>query len=289
VRKILAVTIFIAIFAVASVARAEMTFGASSRAGYNDNVSNAQNAGDKISDEFLTGSASLSQVWIFGSNYVLSAGGDLNGEWFSHLSGLRNASIDAALSLRRKWGLGSLAPWARLSLVGGRTGYDDSYRNLTYYRATIDTGKRISARFNLLAAYVFEHHDGSIPTPEYGEPPADVFSQNAHSVAITLEFSALSSLLMDVGLSARHGDVVSTTPQNPDIYYGSRAAVEDPAFGPEEYAYRIIGTTYGVHAGTHYALNEHHLIGFEVKYFSTRASGNNYNNVIPEITWSYRY
>jgi hypothetical protein len=289
VRASLALAFFIAVSAMAAAAHAEIGFGASAQTGFNTNLSNAQNAGDKISDEFLSASLSLSQLWFLGSSYLVSASAETSGEYFDHLSGLRNASFDASLSARRKWGLGSLAPWARATLVAGRTGYEDSYRNLTYYRGSLETGKRVTAALNVSAAYLFVHHDGAIAPDEYGEPPTDVFSGNAHSLTLNLEYSALPRLLLNLQVVGRHGDVVSTTHQNAGIYFGSRAAVEDPAFGDEEYAYRMIGTTYGIQAGSHYALGAHHLIGVQFGYFSTHASGNNYINMIPEITWAYRY
>jgi len=95
---------------------------------------------------------------------------------------------------------------------------------------------------------------------------------------------------VSLGLLARHGDVVSTGEEDSIVTYAARAIAEDPAFGTEEYAYRITGTTYGFTAGIDYSLTTHSALGFAFARFDTHADGgNNYTKSVPQITWDYRF
>jgi len=88
----------------------------------------------------------------------------------------------------------------------------------------------------------------------------------------------------------RRGDVVSTTAPNPQIFYASRALADDSAFGADEYAYRIFGSTYGFRAGINYAPTAHSLLGLEFKRLQTHAEGgNDYTKSVPQITWDYSF
>jgi hypothetical protein len=74
------------------------------------------------------------------------------------------------------------------------------------------------------------------------------------------------------------------------IYYASRALAEDPAFGPEAYAYKLPGTTWGARLGVSYSTTEHSLLGAAFERFDTHADGgNDYTKTIVEITWDYRF
>jgi hypothetical protein len=224
-----------------------------------------------------------------GSNYALSIGGDVQGEWYRHLDGLDAVGADATISLRHKYGLGAYAPWLRGSLSIGRNAVNDAYRNTTRYHAALTAGKRLSARTNLWGEYSFERRDAKPHGEQYGLSN-DAFTVGGHSLALNLEFNFTDRLSFGAGLVARHGDVVATTRPGYGIYAPSRAVAADEAFGPDFYAYRLVGTTYGARVGVHYALGDHNLIGVTFAHYDTRADGgNNYRNSIPEIAWEYRF
>jgi hypothetical protein len=88
----------------------------------------------------------------------------------------------------------------------------------------------------------------------------------------------------------RHGDIVSTGEGNYQILNSARAIAEDPAFGPEDYAYRLTGTTLGFKAGVNYSPTAHSLVGIDFRRFDTRAyGGNDYAKSIVEITADYAF
>lgn len=270
-------------------ALADWSVSASAQARYDDNVGNAQNYGDQTSDEIFGAALSAFQTFTLSDAYSLSAGGDLNGEWFDHLNGLRNASLDGVLSLKRKWGLGAFAPWSRVLLSVGRSEFDDSYRDFTAYRAALAAGKRIDSRLNLWVEYSFEHRAAA--AGESVEPgiSADAFTQNGHRLAASLEYAASSKVFASLSVFARRGDVVSTVQSDEDIYPRARAVEEDPALGEDAYAFRVIGNTYGLRPGLAYALGEHSLLGVAYLWARTYAQGADYLKSVVEINWSYRY
>jgi hypothetical protein len=269
---------------------AEWSISAAAQARYDDNVGNAQNSDDKVSDESFGASLSAYQTMVLkDDDYTLSAGGDLSGEWFDHFDGLSNASLTASVSLKRKWGYGAFAPWGRAALSVGRSEFDDSYRDYTAYRAALATGKRLGERFNLWAEYSYEHR--SARSGENVEPgiSSDAFTLNGHRIAASLEYTASARISFNFGAFARRGDVVSTVQDDEGIYDRARAVEEDPALGDDAYAYRVLGNTYGVRIGAGYRLTEHSLIGCAYLRARTYASGAEYSRSTAEINWSYRY
>jgi long-subunit fatty acid transport protein len=225
-----------------------------------------------------------------GESYSVTVGGDLNGEAFRRLTGLNNASLDGTISLKKKWGLGAFAPWARAGVSVGRSSYDDSYRNAWNYRATLASGRRIDERWNLWAEYAFDRRAASPRMEEVPGLSGDAFSQDSHNVAVNLEYSLNESTFLALGLLGRRGDVVSTTGDSEKTNYAPRALAADPAFGPEAYAYKLTGTTYGFRVGVNYAPTPHSLLGLGFERLNTHADGgNSYTKSVPEITWDYRF
>jgi hypothetical protein len=285
----LALTALIALGTLPAAANADWAVSAAAQARYDDNVGNAQDYDDQVSDEIIGATLSAYQVLPLSSGYLLTAGGGLGGEWFDHLSGLRNASVDGALSIKRKWGLGAFAPWARASVSVGRSEFDASYRDFTAYRMSLVAGKRFDERWNVWTEYFFEHRAAA--AGENVEPgiSANAFTQNGHHLAVLMEYSMSSKLYFDFGVFARRGDVVSTVQSDEAIYAGARAVEDDPALGKDAYAYRVIGNTYGVRPGISYALTEHSLLSLAYLRARTYAQSADYMKSVTELAWSYRF
>jgi hypothetical protein len=282
--------VLIALCAAPEAARSDWTVGADAQARHDNNVGNAAYPADIIADTVIGGHLSLYQVMAFGEGYSLSAGGDLSGETFHRLDGLSNASLGGGLSLKKKWGLGAFAPWIRVAASIARSDYHDDYRNASVYRTTLTAGRRIDDRWNLWADYAFESRAAA--TQEQQEPgiSGDAYSQESHRLAMNVEYAFNEVLAFGANLSARHGDIVTTTFSEYRIYDAARAIAEDPAFGPNAYAYKLIGTTYGFRLGIDYSPTPHTLLECGFQRFDTRAAGGNgYTKSMPEISLSYRY
>lgn len=271
-------------------ARSDWTLGTGANLRYDDNVGNAQSSPDTVEDSVIGARLSIFQLFPLGESYSVTAAGDLSGEAFRRLTGLNNASLDGTFALKRKWGLGAFAPWARIGVSVARSNYQDAYRNAWIYRATLASGQRIDERWNLWTEYAFERRAASAQMTEVPGLSGDAFSQDSHNLAVNLEYSLNQNSFLALALLGRHGDVVSTTGAGAKIYYASRAIAEDPAFGPEAYAYKLTGTTYGFRVGINYAPTAHSLLGCGFERLDTRADGGiGYIKSVPEITWDYRF
>jgi hypothetical protein len=285
-----ALTAFVVLGAVPYAAHGDWALGAHAGARHDDNVGNAQLSSDIVADSIVDARLSLYRLFPFDDGYSLTVGGDLSGEAYHKITGLNNASLDAAFALKKKWGLGPFVPWVRIGGTAARLSYKDGYRDAWDYRATLASGRRIDERWNLWAEYAYESRVASAGPEEVPGLSGDAFSQVSHNLAAYVEYSLTERAFLSLGLSGRHGDVVSTSVPNATIYYASRALAEDPAFGPDAYAYKLSGTTWGARVGISYSTTEHSLLAAGFEHFDTNADGgNNYTKSIVEITWDYRF
>ena len=276
--------------AIPYAARSDWTLGAAADLRHDNNVGNAQSSSDIVADSAIGARLSIFQLFPLGDSYSVTVGGDLGGEAYRRLTGLDNASLDGTLALKKKWGLGAFAPWVRAGVSIGRSSYDYSYRNAWDYRATLASGRRVDERWNLWVEYAFERRAASPRVDVVPGLSGDAFSQDSHNLAANAEYSLNERTFLALGLLGRHGDVVSTTEASAKIFYASRALAEDPAFGPEAYAYKLTGTTYGFRLGINYSPTPHSLLGCGFERLDTHANGgNSYTKSIPQITWDYRF
>jgi hypothetical protein len=276
--------------AVPYAAHGDWSLGAEAGLRHDGNVGNAQYPSDIVADSTLRARLSIFQLFPVGENYSVTVGGDLGGESYHRFTGLNNASLEGAAALKKKWGLGAFAPWTRVGVSVGRTDYDDGYRNAWIYRATLASGRRIDERWNVWTDYAYERRAARAQMEEVPGLSGDAYSEDSHNVAVNVEYSLRDSTFLGLALLGRRGDVVSTTAPSEGIFYASRALAEDPAFGPEQYAYRLLGTTYGFRVGIHYSPTSHSLLGLVFTRLETHGEGgNNYGKSMPEITWDYGF
>ena len=281
---------FLALCAVSHTAHGDWTVATSAALSHDNNVGNARSYASVVEDSSAAATVSLLQLIQVGENYSVAAGANLAGQVYEHLSGLNDASIEGVLSLKRKWGLGALAPWARAGISLGRADYADGYRNATIYRASLEVGKRFDERTSLWASYSFEHRDATPAEAELYGISGDVFSQSGRTLKAALQYSLTTRISLGLGSLWRQGDVISTTAAGTYLYASSKAVAADPTFGPGAYAYRLNGRTYGARLGVDYSLSAHSLIGCGFQRLETHAEGgNNYSDSMPELTWNYRF
>ena len=278
-----------AYFAAPNAARADWALAVAAGADHDDNVGNAHAEYDKVADYSAAARFTALQLVQLGEDWSLAAGGDLAAQTYDHLVGLRNGSLDLLLSLKKKWGLGAFAPWARAGISLGRTDYNDGYRDATIYGASLDLGKRIDARWNVWGSYAFEHRSAAPAGPKFPGVSNDAFSGNGNTFTANVEYSVSERFSVSAGSLFRHGDVVSTTSPG-GIYASSKAVAEDPTFGPNFYAYRLNGSTLSVRLGLDFSITMHSLIGCGFQRSETHAQGgNNYASSKPEVIWNYLF
>jgi hypothetical protein len=269
---------------------ADWSLSASTAARHDNNVGNAGGEYNEVGDFSAAAKLSLFDLLPLGENYSMALGGNVGGEFYDKLIGLRSGSLDAVISVKKKWGLGAFAPWARATLSPGRTNFDDGYRDATIYRAILEFGKRLDVRWNLWGEYLFDRRIATPVAAQYSTLSTDVFSTHGRSILANLEYTVSERMSLTAGALLRHGDFVSTL--TPTIYtsLNARAAVADPTFGPNAVAYQQFGTSYALKLAVDYSLTTHSLLGAGLERIETHAgSGNNYSKTIPELTWRYRF
>jgi hypothetical protein len=272
------------------LARSDWTLGTDTQLRHDNNVGNAGNYDDIVGDTIVDAKLSIFQLFTIGENYSLSVAGDLSGESYNRLDGLNNATLGGALALKRKWGLGAYAPWARIGVSIARSDYNDDYRNASIYRTSLSAGKRLDERWNLWGEYVYERRAASSQPEVVPGISGDAYSQTSQKLAASAEYALNERTFLAFGFLLRYGDVVSTAEPSLGIFSVSRAVAPDPAFGPDEYAYKLTGTTFGFRVGVNYSPTPHNLLGFGFERLDTHADGgNSYTKSIPEISWNYRF
>jgi len=118
----------------------------------------------------------------------------------------------------------------------------------------------------------------------------DAYSQVNQKLSGNAEYALDERTFLVFGFLLRYGDVVSTAEPSLGIFSVSRAIAADPAFGPDEYAYKLPGTTFGFSVGINYSPTSHNLLGIGFQRLDTHADGgNSYTKSIPEISWNYRF
>jgi hypothetical protein len=275
---------------VPDLARSDWTLGTDAQLRHDNNVGNAGNYDDIVGDTIVDARLSMFQLFPVGEDYSLSVGGDLSGESYDRLKGLNNASLGGALALKRKWGLGAYVPWVRIGVSIARSDYKDDYRNDTAYRTTLSAGQRLDERWNLWAEYAYERRAASSQPEVVPGISGDAYSQTSQTLTGSAEYALSEHTFLVFGFLLRYGDVVSTAEPSLGIFTVSRAVAPDPAFGPDEYAYKLTGTTFGFRVGMNYSPTPHNLLGFGFERLDTHADGgNSYTKSIPEISWDYRF
>jgi hypothetical protein len=272
------------------LARGDWNVGTDAEWRHDNNVGNAGYSDDIVGDFILAAKISVSRLFPLDGGFSLTAGADLSGERYDRLDGLNNASLGAALGLRKKWGLGAYAPWIRIGGSVARTDYDADYRNASIYRAALGAGRRLNERWNLALDYTFERRSAASSPQEAPGVSGDAFSQTSETLNAHAQFACSENTYLTAGLIFRHGDVVSTTLGSLATYTSLRAYADDLAFGPDAYAYRQMGTTVGFRVGVNYAPAPHHLLGIGFQRLDTHTEGGNaYTKSIPELRWDYSF
>jgi hypothetical protein len=268
----------------------DWTLGADAQLRHDSNVGNSGGYDSIVGDTIADARLSMSQLFPMGEHYSLTVGGDLSGEYYNDLKGLNNASLGGSLAVKRKWGVGAYVPWARIGLSVAHSDYNDDYRNATVYRATLAAGQRLDERWNLRGEYVYERLAATSQPDLVPGISGDAYSQISQTLSGTAEYALNESTFLALGALVRYGDVVSTAEPGPAIFSVARAIAPDPAFGPDQYAYKITGTTFGFRIGINYSPTAHSLLGLGFERLDTHADGGNgYTKSVPEISWDYRF
>ncbi len=224
----------LALFAAAlpATAAAQWTLDAELARTYDDNLSQAQRDSDITRDHALALRGALGRGFVLaGGDLVLR--GEARAARYDDYRGLDHAALGAGASWRRKLGLGLTAPWLAADAALFEEEYSEPVRDGRRVLLSLELGKRFGPRFDasLIAAY-----DWRAQRDEDGP-----FSLQGRSLALRGSFAFGERLLAFGSVAVRHGDVVSSTRRNRQIFQESAAVADDPAFGADFIAYKLTG------------------------------------------------
>ena len=275
--------------ALPAAAVAQWTFDAEAARVYDDNLSRAQRDSDIIRDHALALRGALGRRFVVADGDLVLRG-EARAARYDDYPGLDHAALGVGAAWRRKLGLGLTAPWLAADAAFFAEDYDEPVRDGSRAALSLELGRRFGPRFDasLTAAYDWrEQRDDFATVPGISGRP---FSLQGRSLALRGSFAFDERLLAFASVAVRHGDVVSSTRRNRQIFDESAAIADDPAFGPDFIAYKLTGaSTSSYTVGLSWALGTKASLDAAVTADRTRAHGGlDYDGNVYSVSLVYR-
>lgn len=255
-----------------------------------NNVSRSPPGADVVGDSGLSAEGSLGSAYPIGEHGTLSLSARLRTTQFQRYHGLDVVALGGALSYSTKFGLGPYAPRASVNGFLAAESYGNSVRNGRRSRLSLELGRRLSAQWDVSGGFALDRFDASNVQPARPRISRDAFSIQGRSLFARAEYAWSERWLGYVGVSARRGDVVSSSRPDAEIFEYSSAAVADPVFGPEYVAYKLAGRTRGANFGASLALSPHASLNFGLTREITSTDGEiQYRSTLANALFLYTY
>jgi hypothetical protein len=289
VRRIIALSLAVLLFALrAPASRADDILDVQAGALYDSNLSRAQYAYDVKSDTALQAALSWGRLLPLADGLTLRATVDAQGEFYSRYAGLDNLALGGALTLRRKFGLGALAPWASVSGSAARLEYENSIRNGWRYEIGGGAGKRLTNAWNVATSFAYQHRTADDRDSYVPGFSGAVFDLHSRRGGLLSEYTLSERLSVSAGYDQRRGDVASTTLRNFTIFTHSDAIAPDPVFGADAVGYRIHAITHAWRLGASCAVGPANAINLTAERWISRARGGlDYYNTLLGLSYAH--
>jgi len=258
---------------------------------YDDNFSRAQKSEDQIRASALFARGLLTRDIALGADTDAHVGVEGRLTRYSPSDGASFAGIGVLAGARRKLGLGRTAPWVTLDALAGYENAREHIRDAARYNASATLGKRFTPELELSGGFAYDRRvqreGAEEEVPGFGTKP---FSVQGRSWFARASYTLGERAALIGAAAIRRGDVVSSTRQNFGIYTGSNAIADDPALGPDFYAYRLSGArTTTLTGGISWALATRSALEATVTRDDTAVGGGlDYRAVIVALTYVYR-
>jgi len=275
----------------ARAAGASWILDAGADAIYEDNVGLGQLNRDIKSDTAIRAFASAGPAILLGDSYVLSLTADVAGKLYERFTRLDNVAPRLSAELKRKFGLGAEAPWARVFGSIARLQYDDDLiRDGWIYRLGVGVGKRFGERWDLRLDYAYDRRLVDHEMPAVRGIPGDVYDLSGHNVSLRTDFLLSEAISLFGSYAIRVGPSVSTTQRNLQIFQATSAIAADPAFGRGFFAYRIDSTTHALGLGLSVALGSRTSFNLAYEHVLGDARGNiTYHDNVFRVGFLFSY
>ncbi len=256
---------------------------------WNDNLTNAFEAGDRKPDTAVTASVAAGIHQQLSTSTGLGLSLVVDGTRYFRYEGLDNLGVGARAQLRTKFGLGPEAPWAAFAARALHRDYHDDLRDGWDYNASISVGKQLSDRWSVRGslgydAYVADRvSPGGVPGLSTAAYDIDGWTLGAQAAFRMTEADLLSGTL-----SWRDGSVTAVTHPDLEVLEYSDAAVIDGTFSDSirTIAYRVAAATRTASLTWSHALGRSTSVNLNYTYRSSRTdqgSGTYVSNIVSVI------
>ena len=274
----------------AGPAYAEWFYDAHAGGLYDDNLTRAQQAADVRGDGAATLAASGGWYYASTGTDGITLSLEANGEAYARFHGLNLISVGGSAGYRHKFGVGRDVPWASITVSAAHDDFREDIRDGGRLEVSLEAGKRLSENFDASVGIATDRRSASNDRPVVPGISGKPFDLSGHSVFARVAYDVTERLQVGARVSARRGDVVSTTRQNLDIFLASDAIAADPTFGSDFYAYRLRGTTTSANASLSWALSDRSSLNLSYAVVRTAAYDDlNYLSRLGTIVLAFRY
>jgi hypothetical protein len=274
----------------AGPARAEWFYDVRAGGLYDDNLTRAQQAADMRGDGAATLAATAGWFHAPSGADGITLSLEANSEAYARFHGLNLISIGGSAAYRHKFGLGHDVPWASITVSAARDDFRGDIRDSDRLEARLEVGQRLSENFDASFGVATDRRFASNDRPVVPGISGKAFDLRGQSVFARAAYDVTERLQLGARVSARRGDVESTTRQNLDIFLASDAIAADPTFGSDFYAYRLRGTTTTADATLSWALSDRSSLNLSYGVARTTAYDDlNYLSRIGTILLAFRY
>lgn len=275
--------------AVPSTAAGQWTIGAEVARTYEDNLPNAQLQSDVTRDHALALRGSLGRFALLADGDLLLRG-EARAARYDNYTGLDRFALGLGAGWRRKIGVGLTAPWVAADAALFAQDYGTAVRDGPLAILSLEIGKRFDPRFDASLGVAYDRREQNDDLPVVPGISGRPFSLQGRSIALRGNLALDASWVVFGAVSARRGDVVSSTRRNFQIFQQSAAIAADPAFGPDYFAYSLTGasSTSGT-IGVSWALGTSASLNASLTGDRTRARGGlDYDGNVYSLSFVYR-
>jgi hypothetical protein len=280
----------LALLFASTLARADAILDVRAGALYDSNLSRAEYSYDVKSDTAWQAAVAWGRFVVLTDSLTLRATLDAAGDVYTHYSGLDNLALGGSLSLRRKFGLGGLAPWINVAGSMARLDYKNNLRDGWRQELGVGAGKRITEEWSIATSFAYVHRTADHNVAVVPGISGAVFDLQSHKAGVASEYALTDRLSLSAGYDYRRGDVASTTLRNFEIYESSDAIELDPVFGKDTVGYRIFAVTRAWRLGASYALGPANSINLTAERWISRARDElHYYNTLVGLSYVHAF
>ena len=282
--------VLLAAAAMPLAAAAQWTFDADGARVYDDNLSNAQMASDIIRDRAWLGRAAFGRTFAIGE-WDATVRAEARAARQDRYSGLDHLALGIGAGGRRKLGLGLTAPWIAADAALFRENYDKPVRDGHRAAMSLSLGKRFDHHSEASLGAAYDRRTQRDDFASVRGIPGRPFSLQGRSLFLKGSYALTGRALLLASAASRHGDAVSSTRRNSQIFRESAAIASDPAFGSDFIAYRLTGARTRTHSiGLSWSLGTHAALGASALHHRTQAGGGlEYRGNVYSVSFVYSH